>query len=73
MSSFINRETLRKDILSYGVCMYRPTLLSREKVLTVIDNIPEDIVRCRNCVHRKDCDHSQRLGKDGYCSEGEIA
>ena len=69
MDSFINRENLRNDILGYAPCMYRPTLMSKEKVLTVIDNIPEGIVRCRDCNKFDVCEFG--LGADGFCSCGE--
>lgn len=31
----------------------------------------EDIVRCKDCKHRKTCNHTRGLGINGYCSEGE--
>ena len=68
MNSFINRETLRNDLLGYATCMFRPTLMTREKVLAVVDNIPEAIPRCRDCKHQETCTFD--LGDDGYCSKG---
>lgn len=68
MNSFINREMLRNDLLGYATCMYRPTLMSREKVLSVVDNTPEALPRCRECRHRETCTFD--LGDDGYCSKG---
>ena len=71
MDSFVNRESLRKELVSYAVCMYQPMLMSRERVMTVVDEIPEGIVRCRDCQRQQGCKLAQRLGEDGYCSEGE--
>lgn len=71
MDSFINRENLRRDILDYAVCAGNPIWLARHKALEVIDNIPEGIVRCRDCRWEQECKIAQRLGADGYCSEGE--
>ena len=68
MESLINREAVRNDLLGYATCMYRPTLMSREKVLDVVDNIQEAVVRCRECKHKKTCKFN--LGDDGYCSKG---
>ena len=69
MGSFINRENLRRDILDYAVCAGNPVWLARHKALEVIDNIPEGIVRCRDCAKFDVCEFG--LGADGYCSEGE--
>lgn len=71
MSEFINRDDLRKDLMEYAVCAGKPTLLARHKALEVIDNIPEGIIRCGKCKHQQTCKIAQRLGEDGYCSEGE--
>ena len=71
MDSFINRESLRRDVLDYAVCAGNPLLMSKNRVLEVIDNIPEGIVRCRECVHQQDCKVTQKLGIYGYCSYGE--
>ena len=71
MDSFINREDLRRDVLDYAVCAGNPVYLAKHRVLEVIDNIPEGIVRCRECMHQKDCKVAQTLGLYGYCSYGE--
>lgn len=68
MESFINRETLRNDLLGYATCMFRPTLMTREKVLAVVDNIPDAVVHCRDCKNQETCTFD--LGDDGYCSKG---
>ena len=71
MNNLIDREMLRRDIQDYAVCAGKPTLLARHKALEVIDNIPEAVVRCRNCKWQQECKIAQRLGLDGFCSEGE--
>lgn len=71
MNEFISRNQLREDLMGYATCMYKPTLMAREKVLFVVDNIPEAIVRCRDCESQQTCKIAQRLGNEGYCSEGE--
>lgn len=68
MNNLIDREMLRRDIQSYAVCAGKPTLLARHKALEVIDNIPEAVVRCRDCERFDVCEFG--LGADGYCSEG---
>lgn len=30
-----------------------------------------EVVRCKDCRHKKTCGHTRRLGINGYCSEGE--
>lgn len=30
-----------------------------------------ELVRCKECIHKKDCNHTRALGINGYCSEGE--
>lgn len=72
MSNYVNRADLKKDLLGYASCMYRPTLMARVKVLEVIDNIPSiNIVHCDKCIHVEDCEIVHLLGENGYCSEGE--
>lgn len=73
MSTYINRETLRNDLLGYATCMYRPTMMTRDKVLAVVDTIPgKNIVHCDECVHAMDCEIVSLLGENGYCSNGEV-
>ena len=67
--SLIHRETLREDVLGYGTCLFKPTLLSRNRVLEVIDNIDEGVVYCKDCKLRKECKHD--LGDNGFCSQGK--
>ena len=67
--SLINRQNLRNDILGYATCLFKPTLLSRNRVLEVIDNIDEGVVYCKDCTMREECGHY--LGDDGFCSKGK--
>lgn len=69
MENLISRENLRRDIQEYAVCMYQPMLMSREKAIFVVDNIPGAVVRCCECKHKDSCKFN--LGDDGYCSKGE--
>ncbi len=73
MDSFINRNYLRNELLEFASCYGNPTYLSRARAIEVVDKIPEGIVRCRNCKRMQECKLAQRLGPDGYCSEGERA
>ena len=68
MKTFICREDLRVDLMEYAVCAGQPRWLARHKALEVVDNIPEGIVRCRNCEKFDVCEFG--LGADGFCSEG---
>ena len=40
-----------------------------------IDALPSidavEVVRCKDCVMERTCQHTQYLGEDGYCSHGE--
>ena len=67
--SLINRQNLRNDILGYATCLFKPTLLSRNRVLEVIDNIDEGVVYCKDCTKGAECAHY--LGENGFCSEGK--
>ena len=71
MRTFVCREDLREDILGYAVCAGQPKWLASHRAMEVIDNIPEGIVRCGGCKWQQACKIAQRLGVDGYCSEGE--
>ena len=68
MKTFICREDLRMDILDYAVCAGQPKWLASHRAMEVIDNIPEGIVRCKNCWKFDVCEFG--LGADGFCSEG---
>ena len=30
-----------------------------------------EVVRCKDCIMEATCKHTQRLGEDGFCSNGE--
>lgn len=30
-----------------------------------------EVVRCKNCIHREECEWMDFLGEDGFCSAGE--
>ena len=71
MNNYVNRDDLKKDLLGYASCMYRPTLMARIKVLEVLDNIPSiKIVHCDDCANVDDCEITHLLGDNGFCSEG---
>ena len=71
MTSYVNRNDLKNDLLGYASCMYNPTLMARTKVLDVVDNIPGiNIVHCDNCRNVDECDIVSMLGDGGFCSEG---
>ena len=60
---------LWRDVQDYAVCAGKPTYLVRHKVREVVANIPEAVVRCRDCKAFDVCEFG--LGADGFCSIGE--
>lgn len=50
-------------------------VLGIESVMEYIESLPTvetiDVVRCGGCVNEQTCPLAQRLGENGYCSEGE--
>ena len=52
-NQYINRETVKRELISWAVCMNHPEYLMRDDALHVIDSIPAadvvEAVRCRDC------------------------
>jgi hypothetical protein len=47
-------------------------LTSLREVLEDCDTIDAvEVVRCKHCQHQKTCEHTRRLGINGWCSDGE--
>ena len=52
----IEREAVKRELLSWAVCMNHPEYLMKDDALHVIDSIPAadvvEVVRCRDCKFR---------------------
>ena len=50
---YIEREAVKRELLSWAACMNHPKHLMRDDALHVIDSIPAadvaEVLRCRNC------------------------
>lgn len=50
---YIERETAKRELLSWAVCMNHPEYLMKDDALHVIDSIPAadavEVLRCRDC------------------------
>ena len=85
-NDLISRSALKDEILSWCVCITKPSLLSKDDTMYIVENAPTvdavEVVRCGNCIHRVykeigDCEIGgcELLGValpcDFYCAEGE--
>ena len=82
---YIEREAVKRELLSWAVSINHPEYLMRDDALHIIDSIPAadavPVVRCRECNHcdpeNHHCDHPMstaaplRRKPDDFCSYGE--
>ena len=57
-NQYINRETVKRELLSWAVCMNHPEYLIKDDALHIIDSIPAadvvEVVRCRECKYHEE-------------------
>ena len=82
---YIERESAKRELLSWAVSMNHPEYLIKDDALHIIDSIPAadviKVVRCKDCKHcdpeNCHCDHHMgtaaplRRNPDDFCSYGE--
>ena len=82
---YIEREALKRELLSWAVSINHPEYLIKDDALHVIDSMPAadvaEVTRCRDCKYcdpeNYHCDHPMstaaplRRKPDDFCSYGE--
>ena len=66
LADIIQSETVPKDY-------HKKVVKDYEYLLDAAETARQEIVRCSECTLQKDCAFTEWLGKDGFCSAGEIA
>lgn len=72
-NDLISRSALKDEILSWCVCITKPSLLSKDDTMYIVENAPAvdavEVVRCRDCKHGilyYDCAVECRLDETDY-------
>lgn len=82
-NQYINRETVKRELLSWAVSINHPEYLIKDDALHVIDSIPTadvvKVVRCRDCKYHEDtsvigfehcCLYGLTMRYNDFCSYG---
>lgn len=64
-----NIARLTSNELRHILCTLYDEVIKEIEKQPTIDAV--EVVRCKTCQHQKTCEHSRRLGINGYCSDGE--
>ena len=83
-NQYINRETVKRELLSWAVSINHPEYLIKDDALHVIDSIPAadavEVVRRRDCKYHEDthvigfehcCLYDLTMRHNDFCSYGK--
>ena len=70
---YIEREAVKRELLSWAVCMNHPEYLMRDDALHVIDSMPAadvvKVVRCKECEYF--LQYSEKYKQEVECADGD--